>query len=165
MKKNILGISLIETVIVIGVFAVLGILSTATVLLSLQGSKKGDAQVKVRENLDYAISVIERQLRNAESVSPCTNTASLEVRYSDYNNISTLFSCVNVGSAGYVASGSARLTNEEINITNCSFTCSPGSDSVPPKVAIDIQAVDTANQGSKAGATVSISTEINLRTY
>ncbi len=162
---NISGISLIEILIVIGIFAVLGILSTSAVLLSLQGSKKGDAQVKVRENLDYAISIIERQLRNAESISLCPNTNPLVISYSDSNDISTSFSCLNVGSAGYVASGSARLTNEEISVTACSFTCTAGSGSTPPKVAINIKAVDAASQGSKEGAAVSISTEINLRTY
>lgn len=167
MKKGSSGISLIEILIVIGIFAVLGILSTTSVLLSLQGSKKGDAQVKVRENLDYAISIIERQLRNAGSVSPCPNTNPLVISYSDSNNIPTSFSCLNVPSAGYVASGSAnlRLTSDEIKIIACSFTCTAGSGSTPPKVAINIKAVDAASQGSKEGAAVSISTEINLRTY
>ena len=163
--KNNKGISLIEILIVIGVFAVLGILSTSAVLLSLQGSKKGDAQVKVRENLDYAISIIERQLRNAGNVSPCPNTNPLVISYSDSNDIFSSFSCLNVPSAGYVASGSARLTSEEIKITACSFVCTAGIQSMPPKVTIDIKAVDAASQGSKEGASVTISTEINLRTY
>ncbi len=161
---NILGISLIEIIIVIGVFAVLGILSTSAVLLSLQGSRKGDAQVKVRENLDYAVSVIERNLRNAES-SLCPST--LKVTYVDSNDVPGSFSCLSVGSAGYVASGSAnlRLTSEEINIISCSFTCTAGSGSTLPEVAINIKAVDAGTGGSKEGAAVSISTEINLRTY
>lgn len=163
--KFITGISLVEILIVIGIFAVLGILSTRVILLSLQGSQKEDAQIKVRENLDYAISIIERQLRNAGNVSPCPNSNLLAISYSDSNSISTSFSCINVGSAGYIASGSARLTGEEINVTACSFTCTASSESTPPKVAIDIQAADAASQGSKEGATVSISTEINLRTY
>lgn len=156
---------MIEILIVIGVFAVLGILSTRVILLSLQGSKKGDAQVKVRENLDYAVSVIERQLRNAGSVSPCPNTDPLIVNYNDSNDISSSFSCLNMTSAGYVASGSARLTSEEVNVTACSFICTVGTQSTPPKVAIDIQAVDAGTGGSKEGSIVSISTEINLRTY
>lgn len=167
--KIMTGISLIETLIVIGVFAVLGILSTSAVLLSLQGSKKGDVQIKVRENLDYAISIIERQLRNAGSVSPltCSGAPLSVINYRDSNNISTSFSCVTTSSDGYVASGSAnlRLTSEEIKVTTCSFTCTAGVGSVPPKVIITIDAVDAGTGGSKEGATVSISTEINLRTY
>ena len=159
---NILGISLIETLIVIGIFAVLGILSTSAVLLSLQGSKKGDSQIKVRENVDYALSVMERNLRNAES-SLCPSTS--EVTYVDSNDVPGSFSCLDVPLAGYVASGSARLTSDEIKIIACSFTCTAGDGSVPPRVAIDISAVDAGTSGSKEGAAVSISTEINLRTY
>ena len=162
------GISMIEILIVIGIFAVLGVLSTRVIFLSLQGSQKGDAQVKVRENLDYAVSVIERQLRNAGSVSPpCPNSNHLVIGYSDSNNVPASFSCVINATEGYVASGSAnlRLTSEEIKVTVCSFTCTAGTQSTPPRVAIDIRAVDAASQGSKEGASVSISTEINLRTY
>ena len=153
MKKGSAGISMIEILIVIGIFAVLGVLSTRVITLSLQGSKKGDAQIKVRENLDYAVSIIERQLRNAGSVFSCT-VSPPAISYSDSNAISSSFSCLNMASAGYVASGSARLTSEEIKVTACSFVCTAGSGSTPPKVAINIQA-----EG------VSISTEINLRTY
>jgi len=170
MKKNNLGISLIEIVVVIGVFAVLGILSTRVIALSLQGSKKADAQIKVRENLDYAIGVIERHLRNAESITSCGTNI---VHYIDSNNVPASFWCAGIyPDAGYIASGSAiiasgitRLTSEEIIIKSCSFVCTPKTQITPPKVAIDIQAVDAASQGSKEGATVSISTEINLRTY
>lgn len=165
MKKKNAGISLIEILIVISIFAVLGILSTRVVLLSLTGAKKGDVQIKVRENLDYAVSIMERQLRNAGSISPCPNTDPLIINYSDSNNISTSFSCLNMASLGYIASGSARLTSQDVKITSCLFTCTAGTQSTPPKVTIDIQAVDAGTQGSKEGASVTVSTEINLRTY
>jgi len=158
IKQNNIGISLIEILIVIGIFAVLGILSTTSVLLSLQGSKKGDAQIKVRENLDYAISIIERNLRNAEGITSCTVSS---ISYKDSLGGNASFSC----GSGFIASGSAQLTSTEVNVTSCLFTCTAGVGSVPPRVAIDIQAVDAASQGSKEGATVSIYTEINLRTY
>lgn len=165
MKKNKSGVSLIEILIVIAVFAVLGILSTRAIILSLMGSKKGDAQIKVRENLDYAVSVVERQLRNAGNVSPCSlipeNTSV--INYNDSDNNSSSFSCL--VNEGYIASGSARLTSDEVTVTSCSFSCTEGTASTPPKVSIDIEAVDTKSQGSKEGSRVSITTEINLRTY
>ena len=145
--KNNNGISMIEILIVIAIFAVLGVLSTRVIALSLQGSQKGDEQIKARENLDYAVSVIERQLRNAESITSCTASSLL---YKDLLNGDSSFSCAD----GYVASGSARLTSEKVNVTSCLFTCTEGTQTTPPKVAIDIQA-----------GSVSISTEINLRTY
>ena len=98
-------------------------------------------------------------------VSLCPNVDPLVISYSDSNDVSSSFSCINVGSTGYIASGSARLTNNEISVTSCTFACSQGSASTPPKVTIDLKAVDAGSQGSKEGASVSISTEINLRTY
>lgn len=141
------GISLIETLIVISVFAVLGILSTSAVLLSLRGSSKGESQIKIRENLDYAVSVMERQLINASRVTSCT---SASVVYQDSSGISGSFSCI----GDYIASGSARLTSTEIAVSACSFSCTAGTQLVVPSVVINIQA-----------GNVSISTEINLRTY
>jgi len=165
MKKGNSGVSLIEILIVIAIFAILGILSTRAVLLSLQGSKKGDSQVKVRENLDYAVSVIERQLRNAGNITTCPNTDSLVISYSDSNDILSSFSCVNVGDEGYIASGSARLTSEDVAVTSCSFLCTAGTGVNTPKVQIEIGAVDAGSLGAKEGGRVTISTEINLRTY
>ena len=159
------GISLIEILVVIGVFAILGVLSTRIVLLSLQGSKKGDSQVKVRENIDYAVSVIERNIRNAESITPCPNLDPLVLTYLDSDNISTTFSCITPGALGYIASGSARLTGDEVAVTSCTFSCTEGTASTPPEVGIDIVAVDAGTAGSKEGGSITVSTKINLRTY
>ncbi len=165
MKKSKSGVSLIEILVVITVFAVLGILATRAILLSLVGSRKGDAQIKVRENVDYAVSVMERQLRNAESVSPCLEIPEpvSVINYNDSDNNPSSFTCNII--EGYIASGSARLTSDEIEITSCTFTCTEGTASTPPKVAIDIKAQDAGTQGSKEGSSVTVATEINLRTY
>ena len=160
-KRIELGISMIEILIVIAVFAILGILSTRIIFLSLQGSKKGDSQIKVRENVEYAVSVMERNLRNAEAIVSCTDT----ITYLDSDNFSTTFSCVNPGIAGLIASGSARLTSDEVSITSCSFSCTTGTSSTPPEVSINIVAADAGRQGSKEGGSITVSTKINLRTY
>jgi type II secretory pathway pseudopilin PulG len=143
MKRNS-GISLIEILVVMGVFAVLGILTTRSVILSLQGSKKGDALVKVRENVNYAMAVMERQLRNAEEITACTSSSIL---YKDSLGGDSSFSC----SGGYIASGSARLTSSEVVITACSFICTP---STPPQIDINI-----------AAEGISATTKVDLRTY
>jgi len=67
------GLSLIEILIVITIFAVIGILSTRSVFLTLRGAKKSDSLVRVRENVNNALSVIERQIRNSEKVT-CPST-------------------------------------------------------------------------------------------
>jgi len=166
MKKNNYqkGISLLEILVVIAVFSILGILASRAVLLTIRGTKKSDSLIKVRSNLDYAMAVIERQLRNASSVNPCPNTDPLVLDYLDNEGTATSFSCQNVGTEGYIASGSARLTSNEIKVTACSFTCAQSSAGLPPSVAINFVGEDISNAGVE-GAQVTVNSQILLRTY
>lgn len=149
------GLSLIEILMTITIFALLGLIVTSAIALSMKGTKKGESTIKVRESLDYAVSVIERQLRNAEKVEPCPNTDLQRLDYYDSAGAATFFSCVGVGGAdGYVASGSARLTTADAAISACSFTCLVGTAASPPQVQIEI-----------SSGTVSLTTKIDLRTY
>jgi prepilin-type N-terminal cleavage/methylation domain-containing protein len=156
------GLSLIEILVVVAVFAILGVIATRSVLLTLRGTKKSESVVKVRENLNYALAVIERQLRNSESVA-CGQPGT--VNYKDSSGVDTYFFCENVGPAsGYIASGSARLTSSDITITACSFTCSPSDSSTLPSVTIFLIGQSVGTTGTE-GSQVSVQTQIFLRTY
>lgn len=157
--KN-LGFTLIETLVVISIFAIIGILSTRAIMLSVQGSKKGSSSVTVRENLNYSLAVIERLLRNANQISSCTST---NIAYLDERGVSASFSCVSPGGSGHIASGSARLTSAEVAVTSCAITCD--LISVPPSVTIDVIARDVDTASTKEGAQISVSSKILLRTY
>lgn len=154
------GMSLIETLVVISIFAIVGILSTRAIMLSVQGSKKGSSSVTVRENLNYSLAVIERLLRNANQISSCTST---NIAYLDERGVSASFSCVTPGDSGYIASGSARLTSTEVAVTSCAISCDLTSE--PPSVTIDVIARDVDTAGTKEGAQISVSSKILLRTY
>jgi prepilin-type N-terminal cleavage/methylation domain-containing protein len=157
------GMSLIEILIVVGIFSILGILTTRAIILTIGGGKKTENLIKVRENLNYALGVIERQLRNADGISDCTNTNTLRIDYMDQNGRSASFSCANLGSGtvGYVASGSARLTVDAIDITACTFRCINGN---PPSVKINMEAKNTSISGTE-NSTVQASSEVYLRSY
>lgn len=161
MKKRNSGLSLIEILVVITVFSILAILATRGVLLTLRGSRKSDALGSVRENVGYSFAVMERNLRNAQTLS-CTSATRVD--YTDQNDSAGYFSCENVGSSGYIASGSARLTSDQVNVTSCSFTCEAATTGVPPAVDIDVTAQDANTQGAEGGQ-VTVQTRINLRTY
>jgi prepilin-type N-terminal cleavage/methylation domain-containing protein len=161
-QKNIQGLSLIEILIVITIFAVIGLLSTRSVFLTLRGAKKSDSLVRVRENVNYSLSVIERQLRNSESVT-CPNTSTSTLNYISLEGTPTTFSCVTSGTDKYIASGSARLTSTDITVTSCAFTCTVGTNA-PPSVKVTIDAVDNESTSVEKGV-VSIQTEIVVRNY
>jgi len=156
------GFTLIEILVVVIIFATVGLLSTRAILLSVQGSKKGSSSVTVRENLNYSFSVIERLVRNANKIISCISSPPT-ITYLDEKDVSTTFTCVTSGSDKYIASGSARLTSSEVVITSCDIVCD--LTSVPPSVTIDVTAKDVITLSTKESAQISISSKILLRTY
>lgn len=162
------GISLIEVLVVITIFSVLGIIITRSIILSLQGSQKSVGLVAVRENLDYSIGVIERQLRNANSIVDCTNQPINPqlLNYLDDNGKLASFSCVSPGTSGYIASGSAnlRLTSNAISIISCSMVCHSGVSANPAYVDISLSA-QPANLSGVQNSVVTTTTRIYLRNY
>ncbi len=162
MKKT-QGVSLIELLVVIAVFSILAVLAASGIFMSLRGSRKSEAVSKVRENLDYSFAVMERQIRNAETVL-CSISTSTHVDYNDKYGNTVYFSCESVGTGGYISSASARLTSDEIEVTACEFVCDPGDANVPPSVAISVTGQDVNITGIE-GAEVDLTTKIFLRTY
>lgn len=166
MIKNSSGMSLLEILVVVSIFAVLGILVTRSVLLTLGGGKKSESLIKIRENLNYSIAVIERQLRNADSITDCSNTDPYSISYKDQNGIDSSFSCINVGisgATGYVASGSAKLSADTVSITDCSFVCASASGT-PSSITINLEGIDASTKGVE-NTVVTAKTQIFLRNY
>lgn len=166
MKQR--GFSLIEILVVLTIFSILTVIVTQGIFVTLRGTRKSEVTARVKENLAYAISTIERQLHNASTVSPCPNTSPSRIDYADENGKATYFSCQNIGASGYVASGSAttRLTSSDVSVTACTFTCAtppPGKNN-PPSVDINITGQDANTQGAE-GAQVTTSTKVFLRSY
>lgn len=163
MKKKIYnnGFSLIEILVVISIFAVIGILSTRALFQTLRSARKSDSLVRVRENVNYALGIIERQVRNAESIN-CTSVTPQNLPYVSGDGVSTFFNCT-IGAGGRIASGSAVLTSNDITITGCTFTCTQAVNN-PPSVNISITAEDNTSTGPEKGSVTS-QTEILLRNY
>jgi len=158
------GISLIETLIVIIIFSLLGLLTTRSLFLTLRGAKKSQSLIKVRESINFATSVIQRQLRNAQGIVECPNTDTSQINYLDFEGNAASFSCNIVGTSGYIASSSARLTSDEITVTACSFECTQDDSGNPPSVSVSISAEDALSTALEKGKVTSDS-KIFLRTY
>lgn len=163
-KKNISGMSLVEILITISVFAILGILTTRAVITTLKGARKSDSQTTVKENINYAFSIMERQIRSAENISPCPNPDTTTISYTSLEGELSTFSCNLTADTGYIASGSARLTSTDVVVTSCSISCVQEKSNYPPTVSISISAIGANSSGSEAGA-VTMKTEIVGRNY
>lgn len=166
MDKMNKGLSLIEILVVVTIFAVLGILVTQSVILTVRGSKKSETLVRVRENLNYAMGVVERQLRNSDSIPACQSQPSVtRIDYTDQEGNPSYFLCQGLGGEdSYIASESARLTSSETVVVSCSFECNYGTGTTPPSVTINFSAKDANALGSESSL-VTISNQIFLRNY
>ncbi|OGM28865.1 hypothetical protein A2801_02800 [Candidatus Woesebacteria bacterium RIFCSPHIGHO2_01_FULL_41_10] len=172
MKKNSTsqkaGYSLIEILVVIAVFSIVAVIATQSTILSLGGARRTDSSTKVRENLNFALSIVERQVRNAREItSVCDGSSLSTLSYIDYNRIPTNFSCQSAGAGRYyVASGSSsvRLTGQDVFLTNCEFICTVGGANLPPDITINFTGQDALQTGPDA-AQITIGTTIRLRVY
>lgn len=163
MKKEIeSGISLIEILVVVTVFAVLGVMVSSSLVLTIQGTKKSESLIRVRENLNYSLAVVERNIRNANEILECPNSDTSKITYLDKNGVSASFSCVGVGQPdSYIASGSARLTSNTIKITSCTFTCTQDLSN-PPSVTVNVAIQDASATGVQSSS-VTAESKIYLR--
>ena len=164
IAKTVQGFSLLEILVVITVFSMLAILTTQAVILTLRGTKKSESLTKVRGNIDYSLAVIERNIRNADSIVECPNTDQTIISYTDENGSITSFSCDSDSDGGYIASASGRLTSSEVDVTSCSFVCEDAVGETNPAVTVSVSAQDAALSALEGGE-ITISTKIFLRSY
>jgi len=156
--NNKRGFSLIEMLIVVLIFGILGVITTQIITLSVRTAGKSESTVKVREDLNHVIGVMERELRNASNVN-CSDDHHT-INYLNAANSWVSFSCAGSADSMYVASASAaQITGTDTSITICNFSCPTDSS-----VTIELQANNAAKSGVES-AVVDISTQINLRNY
>lgn len=139
------GFTLIEMLAAISLFVTVGAMVVAVAFISLRGSKKTDMQAILRENGDFALSQMVRNIRYAKSLSDppsCVGgvTQSSISITSILDNGQTTYSCPNTppyNSGTGITSNSASLVNTNaVNITACSFTCMQQSASEPPTITV-----------------------------
>lgn len=168
------GFSLVEMLVVIFIFSILGVVTTQSLALSLRGSKKSESIGAVKENLEYTVSTMERLLRNAKSIDvTACNASQNRLDYVDEYGVSAYFECSNADAR--VASGSATtstiMTSNQVEIL-CSaagyspFSCQESADpNSPPSVSIELHGRDADLGSGVEGADVTVKTKVLLRTY
>lgn len=164
-ENTTLGISLIEIMIVVVVFTILGVLTTNAVFLTLRGTQRSQSIQKVREKMNYIVSIIQRQLRGAQKVTDCpTVDPFTRIDFINEDGDLSWFSCEQIGEEGYVASGSARLNSEDISITSCSFICEEGNSGSPAVISVSVTAEDAEESGIIKGK-ATFDSKIILRNF
>jgi hypothetical protein len=122
----------------------------------------------VKQNGDYTISVMERMIRNARSVSGGGSSITI----TNPDGRTTAFSCSDLDGNGTneISSNSARLISNEVKVSsNCSavFSVTAGEIGVKPAVVtinftLSQAAITTRPEEQ---ASVSFQTTVGLRNY
>lgn len=165
------GYSIIEMLIAVGVFAIVGIVITNSLASSFKNSQKTNSISNVKSNVDYAMSTMERLLRNAVSIDTTNSTPTRLVYEDEYGNSDMFFNCDSSG--GFIASGSATLgtnirlssTNTVIDCTGVVFTYPPSSPGVPQIVEMTLTGSDSTTGTGVEGASVTSKSRVILRNY
>lgn len=124
------GFTLIETVLAVGVFAIVSVASGWLLFSTLRGAKKAAAVMAVRSQGANAIGTMTQLLRYAVDVTSCSGS---QLAFTAIDGSQGVFSCqTDVDGNKYLASGSGRLTSVQVAIVDCQtvFTCQPAAGAV-----------------------------------
>lgn len=162
-SKNEHGYTLIELVVVAAILGIIGIVSVSLFLSTLSGGGKSSGTNEVRANGDYAITQMERMIRNAVRINgTCTdNMSSLSILNADGKT--TTFSLLN----GRIASNSGYITAQSSQVSgSLDFDCFQPVDGSPGLVKITFL-LNKANALTNRFENVEVefSTSVQLRTY
>jgi len=150
------GFTLIEMLVVIALFAGLAVLVGSMVGSSMKGTKKSESAMKVRAELENAVSIFERSLRGAkkDSVKICNSNT---ITFTDQDDLSVTFTC-----SPLKKSGTELINSSNINLTACNFDCT----NLRTKGVVVITL--TGSSASSSGVEVDIATvsaRVVLRNY
>lgn len=160
------GFSLVEMLIVMFLFALLAFIVTQSTLQSFRGTRKVDASSKVRDNLDFAASLVERNIRNAKSItSVCDGASHASIAFVTQTGVAGRYVCSG-GSNQYVtdAATGSRITSSDVSLSSCSFTCTSNGAYNPPIIDYVFAGTAVGADGTDASF-ATISRRVVLRVY
>lgn len=172
IKKS--GFTLIEVLVVTGLLATIGILAANIFFATLKGGTKAKVVKEVKQNGDFAISTMERMIRNAYQIpsSSCTGASESFIAIVNPDYQTTTFACVwdSVNGVAKIASNGAALTSKKVTLgSSCpgslSFTCQK-PDFVPETVQISFTLSQKGTPDrAEQKAEVSFQTTISPRSH
>lgn len=115
-----MGFTLVELLVVSTIIATVGFVFSSSFIALMGGSKKADIVSEVKQNGNFALSVMEQLIRNSLPSSSCTPT-SVTINNSDGGT--TTFACIDIDGVMRIASNSSALTSRTVRVVECSFVC------------------------------------------
>lgn len=153
-KKNTSGFSVFEILIVLLLFVLVIAVANQALFTSLRGQNKSQATTNVKQNGNYAVSVMERSLHSAQLLTSCTLT---NISYQDQDGKQQSFSC----SGNSVNFSGVSLTSSNVLVT-CNFSCVQEGGSSTVNVSLDVSQ-NTTSTLAEDKSSANFSTRVRLR--
>jgi len=164
MNNNI-GFTLVETLVVIALFVIVGGISVNLLFSAMKSSTKSAMMNQIKQNGDYALAVMERTIRNGKSITPCPGTTQ-DITIQNVDDTTTTFD-INLGSK-QITKDTVPLTSSELEFVgfNNNFDCTQTSGK-PANVKITFTLSPRTGTWTSADPAPSMSfqTSITLRNY
>lgn len=156
--KNSSGFTLIEVLVVITILSIIGGVFTLSIVSFTTSRNKSSVLSEVKQNGDYALSLMEQNIRNSAPPLSCNSPSNDRVILKSDTGSTQVIACVEVGTSnsritiGPVGSETTNptLVSRSIRVPTCSFTCQTGST-----VAADGVAISFSLSANSASAQVS----------
>lgn len=166
IKKT--GFTLIEMIVSVAILGTVGLISSRIFFMTLRGAGKADIIREVKQNGDYALTVMERMVRNSIGVtSVCDGTTGNSLTIKNMDNDQTTFSLTSgqIASQSATPTGNGTLTTNKVMVSGLSFTCLRTLGK-PDVVNISFSIVQAGTgAGPEDLSSLNFQTTVSLRTY
>ena len=177
-RKTRKGFTLIELMVVVSLFALVFAVGSGMFFSVIKNSNKIKNLNQVKQNGEYATSVMERMIRNARRVTDFDSVDNEWITIVNPDGGETTFACMAmaIDADPVIASASAfqgvdlynfSLIGSEVKTDNCSITVTNGVIGVKPAVVeISFTLVPTdTNLRAEEQVSVDFQTTVALRNY
>lgn len=165
------GFTLLELLVTMGVFAVVGVTVVTILVTTLREVNKTNVIASVRQNGDYALTTMSRNIREAASLQnpppPCgvpsapSSDTYIQAMAGDASTIK--YQCTSNSITD--VNGADIVDKNAVIVSGCNFYCSQDSPSQSPviKVVFTLQANTTSNLPEKNTAPIQFQTSVVMR--
>jgi len=166
------GFTFIEMIVAISILGIVALIGTGFLLTSLSSSGKAEINKEVRQNGNFALSIMEGLIISAENIS-CPTADEIDVI--DINGQLTKFICYDSAPDYKISSVSSTfsppttttyiLTADNVAVTDCNFTCTTIVGN-PTTVGIGFTVSQVGSSGRPSEkSSVSFQTQVSTRNY
>lgn len=162
-RFKVLGFTLIEIIMTVGVLGVLFATAVALFLRTFRAGGKTGSIISIEQNAQLSINIIDRLIKNAQAVNSACPATTTSLILTNADGYQTTISLILDDEVSRIASNSTPISTPEVEVSNLSFTCAK-EDGVPEQIDVSFD-IEYGSTAEGVVTTRTFSTKSGLRTY